>query len=134
MRYLLDTHALIWWLTDSESLNTRAREAIADPDNEIYISTASLWEIGIKYSTGKMDCHPADIHDGAINSGIFIMDIQPPQVIPVANLAYPGNHRDPFDHLIVAIAQTEEMILITNDRGIIANYDLQILRCENKSR
>ncbi|RAU23019.1 PIN domain nuclease [Paramagnetospirillum kuznetsovii] len=128
--YLLDTHALIWWLIDDASLNLEARAIIEDPGNEIFASTASLWEIGIKFSTGKMMVHPSVIAKGVAESGLILLNVKAPHAIAVADLPFFADHRDPFDRLLVTQAQTEDLVLITNDPKIIANYDVQTLCCE----
>ena len=130
MKYLLDTHALIWCLSDDAALSEEARQVVLDESNEIYASVASLWELGIKYSAGKLDIHPDMVAAGAAQSGFTILDIVAPHAIAVANLPVIADHRAPFDRLLVTQAKAEGMIIITNDRKIIENYQLQTLFCE----
>lgn len=130
MKYLLDTHALIWCLSDDVALSEEARRAILDESNDIYASVASLWELGIKFSAGKLDIHPDLVATGAIQSGFGILDIAASHAISVANLQLVADHRDPFDRLLVTQARTEGMIIITNDRKIIENYEVRTLFCE----
>jgi len=128
--YLLDTHALILWLADDTSLNAEARAVIEDAGNEVFASTASLWEIGIKFSVGKMSVHPKLVAKGLAESGLVLLNIDAPHAIAVADLPVHADHRDPFDRLLVTQAQTEDLVLITNDPKIIANYDVRTLFCE----
>jgi PIN domain nuclease of toxin-antitoxin system len=128
--YLLDTHALIWWMSDDVNLNDDARAAIMDTGNNVFASTASLWEIGIKFSTGKMTIHPKVIAQGIAQSGLVLLDVKAPHAIAVASLPIIADHRDPFDRLLVTQAQTEHLVLITNDQKIINNYDVRTLFCE----
>ena len=130
MKYLLDTHALIWCLSDEAALSDQARQAVLDENNQIYASVASLWELGIKFSAGKLDIHPDVIAAGAIQSGFGMLDIIAPHAIAVANLPAIADHRDPFDRLLVTQAIAEGMILVTNDRKIIENYGIRTLYCE----
>lgn len=127
MKYLLDTHALIWCLSDDETLSDQARQAVLDENNDIYVSAASLWELGIKFSAGKLDIHPDMAATGAIRSGFRILDIAASHAIAIADLPAIADHRDPFDRLLVTQAQAEGMIIVTSDRKIIENYGVRTL-------
>ena len=130
MKYLLDTHALIWCLSDEASLSEETRHVVLDESNEIYASVASLWELGIKFSAGKLNIHPDMVATGAVRSGFNILDIAASHAIAVANLPVIADHRDPFDRLLVTQAKAEGMVIVTNDRKIIENYGVQTLFCE----
>jgi PIN domain nuclease of toxin-antitoxin system len=130
VKYLLDTHALIWCLSGDAALSDEARQAVLDEGNEVYASVASLWELGIKFSTGKLDIHPDMVARGAAGSDFGLLDITAPHAIAIADLPVVMDHRDPFDRLLVTQAKAEGMILITNDRKIIENYDVRTLFCE----
>lgn len=130
MKYLLDTHALIWCLSNDEALSDQARQAVLDGGNQIYASVASLWELGIKFSTGKLDIHPDLVARGVTGSDFKLLDITAPHAIAIADLPLVMDHRDPFDRLLVAQARTEGLTLITNDRKIIDNYDVRTLFCQ----
>ncbi len=131
MKYLLDTHALIWCLSDEAALSEEARHVILDESHEIYASVASLWELGIKFSAGKLNIHPDMVATGAARSGFTILDIVASHAVAVANLPVIADHRDPFDRLLVTQAKAEGMIIVTNDRKIIENYEVQTLFCEH---
>ena len=125
MRYLLDTHALLWALSEPDSLSTAARKAIADPSNLIVVSSALLWECAIKASIGKLDL-PDDFFDAIPEAGYEVMPIR------IAHLniyrTLPLYHRDPFDRMLVAQAMAEGLTLISRDAEI-ARYQVGILVC-----
>lgn len=116
MRLLLDTHALIWWLAGDEALSRRVRGAIADEVNEIAVSAASAMEIATKFRIGKLT-------GAALLAQSFeeIIAEQGFGVLPIsvhhARLAGEMNiaHKDPFDRLLIAQAQVEDMVLVSNE-------------------
>jgi len=121
---LLDTHALLWWLDDS-SLAPGAREAIADPENLVAVSAASVWEIEIKRALGKLDA-PAGIVD-AVRASEF----EPlPIALEHAELAggLPDHHRDPFDRMLVAQATLLGLTVVTRDPAF-TSYAVGVLVC-----
>ena len=110
MNLLLDTHALLWW-SENQKLSTEAVAAIANPDNMAYVSAASIWEISIKQTQGKLRV------DEAIY-GICSEDFEPlPITHADARLAgsLPYHHRDPFDRMLVAQALARDLVLVTRD-------------------
>ena len=111
-RLLVDTHALLWWLTDDAALSTAAREAIADPANEPIVSTASVWEIAIKRSLGKLTA-PDDLPARISAEGFEWLAVGAAHAWRVHGL--PAHHRDPFDRLLVAQALTERLEIVTKD-------------------
>ena len=125
MRYLVDTHALLWALGEPHNLSPAARKAIADPANLIIVSSVSLWECAIKASIGKLDL-PDDFFDAVPEAGYEVMPIR----ISHLNLyrTLPLHHRDPFDRLLVAQAMAESLTLISRDPEI-ARYQVRILGC-----
>ncbi|MFT8347299.1 type II toxin-antitoxin system VapC family toxin, partial [Gluconobacter oxydans] len=98
MKVLLDTHALLWWLSDSDRLGETAREIIADPVHDILVSIVSLWEIAIKIRIGKLDADMNDILAAIPEEGFSLLQIQPEHLQILMSL--PLHHRDPFDHLL----------------------------------
>jgi PIN domain nuclease of toxin-antitoxin system len=116
VRILLDTHALLWWLDGDRRLTRRARVAIADHANRILVSAASAWEISIKARLGKLPGAldvAADIA-GAVRSQQFdALDITILHAQKAGRL--PGPHRDPFDRMLAAQAQLEDLPIVTND-------------------
>ena len=124
MRVLLDTHAFLWWILDDAALSRRARETIGSPRNECLLSAASCWEMAIKVSIGKLELDGTVErfvpHHLAVN-GFSELPVDVRHAARVARL--PFHHRDPFDRLLVAQAQSEGMILVTSDRTL-ARYDV----------
>ena len=117
MRVLLDTHAFLWFIGGCPELSPTARELIEDPDNQPLLSMASLWEMAIKLSLGKLSLTgPFDVlvpHHMRLN-GINLLDIRLKHITAVAALPF-HNHRDPFDRLLIAQAMTEQLPLLSSD-------------------
>jgi PIN domain nuclease of toxin-antitoxin system len=111
-RLLVDTHALLWWLTDDPGLSKTAREALADPANDVLVSTASVWEIAIKRTLGKLTA-PDDLPDHVEAAGFDWLPIGAEHAWRVREL--PPHHRDPFDRLLVAQCLTEGMPIVSGD-------------------
>ena len=121
-RFLVDTHALLWWLTDDAALSPAARDAIADPASEPFVSSASVWEIAIKRSLGKLAA-PDDLPDRIAADGFPWLPISADHAWQVREL--PLHHRDPFDRLLVAQALTERLAIITADPHF-GQYGVQV--------
>ena len=116
MRLLLDTHAFLWWLTDSPRLSVPARQAIAADTNEVLVSAASAWEITTKHRLGRLPNAEAVASDvkGVIARQDF--DELPIIVEDAARAgALPGPHRDPFDRLLIAQALLGNLVLVSNE-------------------
>ncbi len=111
-RLLVDTRALLWWLSDDAALSERARALIADPANEPLVSVASLWEIAIKQSLGKLVA-PADLPETIVAEGFALLPIGAQHAWRVR--ALPQHHRDPFDRLLIAQALVEGLPILTGD-------------------
>ncbi len=116
LRLLLDTHALIWWLAGDEALSFRAREAIADETNEVAVSAASAMEIATKFRIGKLPgaaLLAQDFERIIADQGFGELAIS----VRHARLAGEMNitHKDPFDRLLIAQAQREGMVLVSNE-------------------
>ena len=111
-RQLVDTHALLWWLADDPGLTDAARAAIADPSIEALVSTASLWEMAIKRSLGKLDA-PDDLPDRIASEGFVWLPVRTEHAWQVRDL--PHHHGDPFDRLLVAQALVEDLPVVTGD-------------------
>ena len=123
MRLLLDTHAFLWWLEASPALSGPARSAIADPANEVLISTASLWELTIKQALGKL-AFPADPETVIQNEGFTVLPIGFSHLRQLRTL--PQLHRDPFDRMLIVQAMVEAAPLVSNDRRL-AQYGPPVL-------
>lgn len=121
--YLLDTQAFLWWLGDEGQLGTKARAAIGAAENEVLVSAATTWEIAIKRHNGKLEA-PGDIESWIAASGFSELAIEVGHSVRAGEL--PDHHRDPFDRMLVAQAQLEELIVITSDPDI-AKYGVAVL-------
>ncbi len=121
-RLLLDTHALLWWLTDDPALSQRARELVADPANEPLVSSASVWEIAIKRSLGKLVA-PEDLPERIAEEGFSWLAITAHHAWQVRDL--PPHHRDPFDRLLVAQALSEGLPIVSGDDRF-SDYGVEI--------
>ena len=115
MRLLLDSHALLWWLDDSDRLGSLARQAIASPANEVIVSAASVWEIGIKRGIGKVQT-PDNLSATIREEGFSELPIGLFHAEQAASL--PMHHRDPFDRMLVAQAKAEGLTIVTQDNRI----------------
>ena len=126
MKYLLDTHALIWYLEDSKRLPQKTKRIIADTENTIFICSASLWEITIKTGLDKLklDLSLDEFFSIIENSDFNMLDIENEYLLELARL--PDIHKDPFDRLIVSTAVFEELTIITADENI-CKYDVSCL-------
>jgi len=118
MKYLLDTHAVIWYSEDSPELPKKIIELIDNPVNSIYICSVSFWEIAIKTSLGKLDLHlPLDeLLDNIRRRDFNILQIQDDYLKKLIDL--PFIHKDPFDRLIISTACSEDLTIITTDENI----------------
>jgi PIN domain nuclease of toxin-antitoxin system len=123
VRYLLDTHIILWWLYDDPQLPRRHRQIVSEPDNHIIVSVASLWEIEIKMAVGKLVVDPGYI-DAVKSDGFELLSIHPSHVVKLRSL--PLYHNDPFDRMLVAQAQAECMIFLTIDK-MVKKYDVEII-------
>jgi PIN domain nuclease of toxin-antitoxin system len=115
MDLLLDTHAFIWWDSENPSLGRGAATAIADPENRIFVSGASVWEIAVKARLGRLAF--AGSPSAAIGSnGFTSLPILPEQAEAAADL--PDVHQDPFDRILIAQALARRLVLVTADQKI----------------
>jgi len=100
VKLLLDTHALLWWLSDDPRLGAASRDRIMDPANDILISVVSLWETLVKVRAGKLDAGIEEILKEMQAQGFALLHIAPTHLMALA--ALPMHHRDLFDHLVIA--------------------------------
>lgn len=121
--YLLDTHVLLWWLSEPERLSQEARSAIADGTREVFFSAAGAWEMAIKRTLGRLD-FPANLADVLRGERIEVLRIGLDHALGVADL--PLHHQDPFDRVQIAQARIENLTIITRDPQIVA-YDVPII-------
>jgi PIN domain nuclease of toxin-antitoxin system len=128
MRILLDTHIFIWMATEPERLSPKLTASIIDRQNTLFLSLVSIWEIQIKVALGKLDLMGdlATTVDTQIEeNSIQILGIDLPHIYALSNL--PAHHRDPFDRLLIAQSQVEQMTLATVDRAF-DRYDIDLLQ------
>ena len=119
MRVLLDTHALLWWITDDERLSAPARGAIAAGDNEVFVSAASAWEIATKSRLGRLPI--PEPWDEFISTHLEKNEFQPLAITmrhTFGLTSLPELHRDPFDRILIAQALAEDMPLVSGDRQV----------------
>jgi len=117
VRLLLDTHALLWWTTGDASLPERARRRIAQSQDPVIISAVSAWEIAIKVNLGRLPSGATelirDFEESLKQDGFQSMSITADHGIRAGLL--PGRHKDPFDRMLIAQAQAENLVIVSND-------------------
>ena len=116
MRVLLDTHALLWWVADSARLSPSAHRAIADEDNDVFVSAASAWEIATKHRLGKLpgaEAVAVDIAGTISDQGFDELPISVEDAARAGSL--PGIHRDPFDRVLIAQSIAHGLVLVSNE-------------------
>ena len=124
MRFLLDTHALLWALSAPQQLPVSLRRAIQAAENDVYASLVSAWEIAIKAALGKLEFDVRSLERTLAATGIQLLDVNLQHVARVAEL--PQHHGDPFDRMLVAQAMCESMTLVSRDREL-AKYGVKLL-------
>ena len=127
MKYLLDTNVWLWSLWEPERIARKAREEIADMSQAVFLSAVTSWEVAIKAAGGKLKLpEPPNsyVPRRMADQGIRPLPVSHPHALAVFGL--PAHHRDPFDRMLVAQAQIEDMILVTADR-ILEKYPIEIL-------
>lgn len=125
MRLLLDRHTLIWLASQDDKLSDKAKELILDIENELFLSVASIWEMSIKASLGKLILQQpiAQIISEQVQSnGLQLINIETAHALAVASL--PWHHRDPFDRLIIAQSQLENLTILGCD-SVMDAYEVK---------
>lgn len=117
-RLLLDTQLLLWWLADDPRLPAEAIQRIQDSEAEVFVSQASLWEMAIKCSLGRLELDLPELEAQVPGQGFHWLPITNPHLLAVAELENDGNHRDPFDRLLVCQSMVEPMLLLSADRQL----------------
>jgi PIN domain nuclease of toxin-antitoxin system len=127
MRVLLDTHAFLWWNMEDPQLSSHAKEIIANGENEIFLSAASVWEISIKAAKGKLVLPEPPAQYIANRMGLYRFQ---PLLIQVSHAArvydLPHIHDDPFDRMLIAQSQIEAMPLLSADAEI-RKYEVEVI-------
>lgn len=125
MRLLLDTHTFLWWVEDAPELSKKARRALANPNNECFLSLVSCWEMAIKLSFGKLKLAGVIerfVPDQLAANGFRQLEMDFRHVARVA--AMPFHHHDPFDRLLVAQAKEEKLVIVSAD-AVFQKYDVK---------
>lgn len=120
MKYLLDTHYLIWALTDTKKISKKIVTVLTDPENEIIVSAVSFWEISLKSSLGKLTLKgfaPEDLPTACLQTGFTILPISADDAGKYHHLVA-GHHRDPFDRMLIWQAINNKCTLISADKTI----------------
>lgn len=123
-RLLLDTHVVLWWLSDTDDRLSDGVRTLIDTETEVYLSAVSVWEVAIKHATGKTGW-PSDLPEA-----VAACDLNPLPVISAHALAaarLPPIHRDPFDRMLIGQAAVEGLTLVTADREIRSYQDIDLL-------
>ena len=128
MRILIDTHILLWLIEDNRRLSNKYRQIIHNLDNEIFLSVVSIWECVIKYQTGKLNFPsspetylPMQRREHLIKT----LNVDENSIVQLINL--PLLHKDPFDRLIISQALQHDLLLMTEDRAVLAYPKIKIL-------
>ena len=127
MKLLLDTHALLWWLYGDPKLSVKAQEAIQDETNTVFVSAASAWEISTKYRIGKLP-HAQEAAENLKHHLMIQKFSELPITVGHAQRAglLPGDHRDPFDRMLIAQVISENLVLVSNEK-LFDQYMIQRL-------
>ena len=127
MRYLLDTHVLLWGLADDPRLSKRVRTLLLDDENTLYFSAASTWELAVKCSLGRLRFSaPLETYlpSKLASEGIEPLSVSTEHAARTERL--PWHHRDPFDRLLIAQAQIESLDLVSSDKAL-RGYDVKLV-------
>jgi PIN domain nuclease of toxin-antitoxin system len=116
VRLLLDTQVALWWLTASPRLSKSSRDLMAR--SPCVVSVASIWEVTLKHGLGKLAVAPLRFRDEMRSAGAIILSVSDEHVLTTAALAV--THRDPFDRLLLGVARSEDLVLLTADTALIA--------------
>ncbi len=123
-RLLLDTHAFLWWLAESPKLRRDARTAIADATALVHVSAVTIWEIAIKAQLGRLEPGTERIDQEISINGFVELPISAYHALAAGKL--PPHHNDPFDRMLIAQAQVENLVVVTYDK-IFSDYGVNIL-------
>jgi PIN domain nuclease of toxin-antitoxin system len=123
---LLDTHLVLWWLSDDPRLPQPVVERVQAPQAEVFVSQASLWEIAIKVSIGRLQVDLPELERQVPLQGFRWLPIRNAHLLAVADLETDGVHQDPFDRLLVCQSRVEPMLLLTVD-GQLRSYGTTVV-------
>ena len=121
MKYLIDTHILIWLAVSPDKISKKILEIIENPKNEIYLSTVNLWEIAIKLAIKKLDLQNLEIDDlveMCNKQNINFIELPISAIKKYKNLPVKENHKDPFDRILISLSIAENFIFLSSDEKI----------------
>jgi PIN domain nuclease of toxin-antitoxin system len=124
LKLLLDSHAFLWWLTEDPKLSAEARQAAVDPSSLVHVSAATIWELAIKASLGKLDLGGANLVEEIQENDFLELPVTARHSVTAA--ALPRHHDDPFDRMLIAQAQIEGLTVVTRDAAFLA-YGIAIV-------
>ena len=124
MRLLLDTHVWLWWLTDDRRLGSRLRSTLGNRRAQVFVSAISAWEIAIKAALGRLRLPRADLEAEIVANGFAELVVRSRHGLLAGRLS--PVHDDPFDRMLVAQAQSEELTIVTSD-PVFARYGVDVL-------
>jgi len=127
MRYLLDTHTFIWWDSNASDLSSTVFKLLKNPDNAFWLSIASIWEMQIKYEASKLTLRmplPDIVQHQQKENRIELLPITLRHVLGLDGL--PLHHKDPFDRILIAQAQVEQLTLVSHDSSF-AQYGVPVV-------
>lgn len=124
MRLLVDTHALLWWLTDNPRLSYSAEVAITNPENDVLVSACVGYEIAYKQRLGRLPDLPGDLSRQLQRERMEVLPITLAHALDAA--ALPGPHRDPWDRIMMAQALAERCYVVTDDK-VFSGYNVPVL-------
>jgi PIN domain nuclease of toxin-antitoxin system len=124
VKLLLDSHAFLWWLAEDPKLSSAARQAVADPVSTVHISAATVWELSIKASLGKLDLDGADLVEEIEENDFTELPMTARHSLAAATL--PRHHEDPFDRMLIAQARIEGLTVVTRDPAF-RDYGIDII-------
>lgn len=127
MKLLLDTHALLWWVLDSKELSRKARRALSDVNNDVYVSAATAWEVATKFRIGKLpdaDQLAHSFSDTLQRLGFLELPISIEHAERAGLMRI--KHKDPFDRMLIAQSQAEGLVLVSNEE-VFDTFNVQRL-------
>lgn len=124
MRLLLDTHAILWWLMDDPRLSRAAVTVLDDATNELFVSSVAAYEIAYKQGSGRLAPLPEGLSRRLQRAGITVLPLSFDHALAAA--ALPGPHRDPWDRIMMAQAQAEDLTVVTIDH-VFGTYGVPVL-------
>lgn len=126
MNILLDTHTAIWFIANDERLPNKSKKLISNPDNGCFVSIATLWKMGIKFSLGKLKLQTEldRVFRIFFETGFQLLPIKPDHIVTNSNLAF--HHRDPFDRIIISQAVHENYTIISGD-AFFSRYNVIVI-------